>query len=73
MNPIIGSVPDNIRAQITTTKTIEVLQDSKLSIGRADALNFNITGIKVSKSDGTLIKDSSANLFDLENQYLFLI
>ena len=57
----------DVQETITTTKTIEVLQDSKLSIGRADALNFNITGIKVSKSDGTLIKDSSANLFDLEN------
>ena len=57
----------DIQETITTTKTIEVLQNTKLSIGRADAINFNITGIKVSKSDGTLIKDSSANLFDLEN------
>ena len=57
----------DVQETITTTRTIEVLQGSKLSIGRADALNFNITGIKVSKSDGTLIKDSSANLFDLEN------
>ena len=57
----------DVQETISTTKTIEVLQGSKLSIDRADAINFNITGIKVSKSDGTLIKDSSANLFDLEN------
>ena len=57
----------DVQETISTTRTIEVLQNSKLSIGRADAINFNITGIKVSKSDGTLIKDSSANLFDLEN------
>ena len=57
----------DVQETISTTRTIEVLQNSKLSIGRADAINFNITGIKVSKSDGTLVKDSSANLFDLEN------
>ena len=55
----------DVQETISTTRTIEVLQNSKLSIGRADAINFNITGIKVSKSDWTLIKDSSANLFDL--------
>lgn len=56
----------DVQETITTTKTIEVLKDSKLSISRADAANFNISGIKIYKSDGTLVKDSSANLFDLE-------
>ena len=60
----------DVQETISTTRTIEVLQNSKLSIGRADAINFNITGIKVSKSDGTLVKDSSANLFDLEEKLL---
>ena len=57
----------DVQETISTTRTIEVLQNSKLSIGRADAVNFNITNIKLSKSDGSVIKDSSANLFDLEN------
>ena len=56
----------DVQETITNTRTFQVLKNSKLSIGRADAINFNITGIKIFKKDGTLVKDSNANLFDLE-------
>jgi hypothetical protein len=57
----------DVQETISTDRTFQVLKNTKLSIGRADAVNFNISGIKIFKSNGTLIKDSSANLFDLEN------
>lgn len=47
--------------------TLEVLKNTKVSIGRANPTLFNITNIKVKSQDGTLIKDTNANLFDLEN------
>lgn len=56
----------DVQETITTTRTFQVLKNTKLSIGRADAINYNITGIKIFKKDGTLVKDSTANLFDLE-------
>lgn len=57
----------DVQETIINSKTIEVLQNSKISICRADSVNYNITNIKIFKSDGTLVKDSAANLFDLEN------
>jgi hypothetical protein len=57
----------DVQETISTDRTFQVLKNTKLSIGRADAVNFNITGIKVLKANGTLVKDSAANLFDLDN------
>ena len=57
----------DVQETISTDRTFQVLKNTKLSIGRADAVNFNITGIKVLKANGTLVKDSAANLFDLNN------
>jgi serine/threonine protein kinase len=47
--------------------TLSVLKNTKVSIGRANPTLYNITNIKVTSQDGTLLKDTSANLFDLEN------
>ena len=47
--------------------TLQVLKNSKISIGRTNPRLFNITNIKVTSQDGTLLKDTNANLFDLEN------
>lgn len=57
----------DVQETISTDRTFQVLKNTKLSIGRADVVNFNISGIKVFKSNGTLVKDSAANLFDLQN------
>lgn len=57
----------DVQETISADRTFQVLKNTKLSISRADAVNFNINGIKIFKSNGTLIKDSAANLFDLEN------
>jgi hypothetical protein len=46
---------------------LEVLKNTKVSIGRSNPLLFNITNIKVKSENGTLLKDTNANLFDLEN------
>ena len=47
--------------------TLQVLKNTKISIGRTNPRLFNITNIKVTSQDGTLLKDTNANLFDLEN------
>jgi hypothetical protein len=46
---------------------LEVLKSTKVSIARANPRLFNITNIKVTSQNGTLLKDTNANLFDLEN------
>ena len=47
--------------------TLQVLKNTKVSIGRTNPRLFNITNIKVISDNGTLLKDTNANLFDLEN------
>jgi hypothetical protein len=47
--------------------TLAVLKSTKVSIARANPRLFNITNIKVTSQNGTLLKDTNANLFDLEN------
>ena len=47
--------------------TLQVLKNTKVSISRTNPRLFNITNIKVTSQNGTLLKDTNANLFDLEN------
>jgi len=50
-----------------TNTVLEVLKNTKVSICRTNPTLYNITNIKVISQDGTLLKDTGANLFDLEN------
>ena len=59
---------NNDATQVLYSNTVlTVLKNTKVSIGRANPTLFNITNIKVKSQDGTLLKDTNANLFDLEN------
>jgi Mg2+/Co2+ transporter CorB len=59
---------NNDATQVLYANTVlTVLKNTKVSIGRANPTLYNITNIKVTSQDGTLLKDTNANLFDLEN------
>jgi hypothetical protein len=57
----------DVTETVTYSKTIQVLKNTKISIGRANPIQYDITGIQIYDASGKIIKDSKANLFDLEN------